>query len=80
MSGIDRTQIVRIDCTNCRGTGHTAVGGVESLCEPCEGRGMLEREVPFKFETNGRRTKEEIADVFQLPVEQVNDIGHSTGE
>lgn len=80
--GIDRTQIVRIDCPECRGNGYTRKkGGVEEeMCVKCEGAGTLEKEIPYKFESNGRVSLEEKADIFELPVDQVRDANHSTGE
>lgn len=78
--GLDRTQILRVDCNTCRGQGfiRSAVG--EEMCTTCGGNGVIEREVPYKFESNGRWTKEEVAEAFEMPVDQVKDAGHSTGE
>lgn len=80
MSGLDRTQILRIDCNTCKGKGYTTVAGAESVCASCEGRGTMEKEVPYKFESNGRWEKDELAEVFELPVDQIVDAGHSAGD
>lgn len=80
-SGLDRTQILRIDCPTCKGHGYIRDSMmVESICGACEGKGALEREMPYKFETNGKWEKEEIAEAFEIPVEEVKDGGHSTGD
>lgn len=76
MSGIDRTQVVRIDCTTCKGNGYVRNGAAESMCEKCGGGGVLEREVPYKFETHGVLTDEEKAEIFEMPVDQIEDKGH----
>lgn len=80
--GIERTQVLRIDCNDCRGNGYKrdAKTNVESPCDKCEGRGQLEKEVNFKFETGGKWSPEDLAEVFEIPVEQIRDTGHSTGE
>ncbi|OLS15984.1 MAG: hypothetical protein RBG13Loki_0361 [Promethearchaeota archaeon CR_4] len=80
MTGIDRTQILRIDCNTCKGKGYETTSEGERACSSCEGRGTTEKEVPFKFETNGRWEKEEIAEAFELPVDQITDAGHSAGD
>lgn len=80
MSGIDRTQILRIDCPLCKGHGYVRGALGEAPCDRCEARGVLENEVPFKFETNGRHTREEVADAFGIGVDEVRDEGHSNGE
>lgn len=78
MSGIDRQEILRIDCPTCFGNGYTGQGPSETMCNACGGSGMLERSVPFKFD--GKRSKEEIATAFGLPVGQIRDTGHSAGD
>lgn len=80
MSGIDRQQILRVDCNTCKGKGYVTEAGSERVCGSCEGRGTIEKEVPYKFESNGRWEKEEIAEVFELPVDQIVDAGHSAGD
>lgn len=80
MGGPDRKQILRIDCTTCRGNGYTTTGGSESACEKCSGSGQLEKEVGYKFETMGRWTNEEIAEVFGIKVDEVKDVGHDAPE
>ncbi len=80
--GLDRTQVVRIDCPECKGNGYVREKGgtTESMCMKCEGAGTLEKEIPYKFETNGRISSDEKAEIFDLPVEQVSDGGHSIGD
>lgn len=80
MSGIDRKQILRIDCNTCKGRGYVIASDGEQVCSTCQASGSLEKEVPYKFESNGRWNKEELAEVFEVPVEQVVDAGHSAGE
>lgn len=80
MSGIERVQILRIDCSTCKGRGYETVTTGERACSACEGRGVIEKEVPYKFESNGRWEKDELAEVFELPVEQIVDAGHSAGD
>lgn len=80
MSGIDRKQILRIDCNTCKGKGYVTKPTGEEACEACGGSGTLEKEVPFKFETNGKWSNEEKAEAFEIPVDQVVDAGHSTGD
>lgn len=76
MSGIDRKQTLRIDCNNCHGNGYIRAGGGEESCVVCEGRGVIEKEVPYKFETNGKWDREELADVFEIDPSDVSDKGH----
>ena len=78
--GIERTQILRIDCVTCRGKGYVQKATCEELCEKCEGRGQLEKEVSYKFDTGGRWGKEEIATLFEVSVDEVKDEGHSNGD
>lgn len=83
MSGIDRTQILRIDCPKCHGNGYIRTPQGEEACPEeagCGGSGVITREVPYKFETHGRYSKEEIAEHFGVSTEDVKDGGHSTGE
>lgn len=82
MSGIDRTEILRRDCPTCRGNGFVTKPTGEESCAPCNGSGMIEKEVPYKFDTNGRRTPEELADIWEVPVEDIAaiDKGHSVGD
>lgn len=72
--GVDRTEILRMDCPPCHGNGYIARNGGEEFCEDCGGTGMLEKEVPFKFD--GERTVEEKAEAFGVSVEQYRDAGH----
>lgn len=80
MTGIDRTQYLRIDCPSCRGKGYVQTATGEESCGKCDGSGLLEKEVPFKFESNGKWDREDIAEVFEIPVEQVVDKGHDGGD
>lgn len=64
MSGIDRKEILRIDCPTCHGNGYTGVVEVsEVVCERCGGSGMLEKEVPFKFD--GERSAAELQEIWK---------------
>lgn len=76
MSGPDRTQVLRIDCPGCHTKGYTEKDGLQSLCERCEGTGMLEKEVGYKFETRGHWSAEEKAEIFDMPVDEISDSGH----
>jgi len=58
----DRTEFLRRDCSTCRGNGYVTVAGDETMCNDCGGSGIIEKEVPFKFD--GKRTEEEINDIF----------------
>lgn len=78
MSGLDRTEVIRRDCPDCHGNGYKNVGGVESLCGMCGGAGVLEKEVPFKFD--GKRSREETAELWEIPVDELSDKGHSAGD
>lgn len=82
MSGIDRKQTLRIDCTVCQGKGYVkrAATNDEIYCEKCEGRGSLEKEVGYKFESHGKWSREEIAEEFGISADQVRDEGHSNGD
>lgn len=89
MSGVDRTQVLRIDCPQCKGKGYKGTSGAETPCNGpseeagatgCGGSGVLEREVGFKFETQGKWSVEEKAEAFGIPVEEVRDADHSTGD
>ncbi len=77
MSGIDRTQILRIDCRACKGAGFVRAQTGETSCNACGGTGLEEKEVPYKFDTNGRFTQEEKAEAFGLPIDQISDKGHA---
>lgn len=61
---LNRQQIIRIDCPTCRGNGFFMKDGAETFCELCDGTGSKEKAIPFKFETNGRLTQEEIKQEF----------------
>lgn len=76
MSGLDRKQTLRIDCNACRGNGFKSTPTGEETCSACEGSGQLTKEVDFKFHTGGKWEKEEIAEAFGIPVDQVKDDGH----
>lgn len=80
MSGVDRKQFLRIDCPECHGNGYVTKNGAEQSCEKCGASGLLEKEVAYKFDTNGYHTPEEVAEAFGIPVEQVKDKGHSVGD
>ena len=60
--GLNRTEILRRECTGCRGNGYRVINGVEQTCETCEGRGEEHKEVPYKFD--GRRSPEEIEEAW----------------
>lgn len=77
MSGIDRTQILRIDCRACHSKGYVMTSTGETSCNACGGTGMEEREVPYKFESQGKWTKEETAQAFEIDVDDVKDEGHA---
>lgn len=61
--GIDRTEFVRKECPACKGNGYKPVGMTEELCECCGGFGLIEKEVPYKFD--GPRTQAEIDAIFK---------------
>lgn len=75
----ESTQTLRIDCPDCRGNGYTRGQASEVICERCAGGGLLEKEVPFKAETRGRWTREEVAEVFGLEPTFIKDASHSAG-
>lgn len=79
MAGIDRTEILRIDCNACSGRGYKETPTGQESCETCGGSGMLEKEVPFRHDIKERRSVEEVAEIFGIPVEQVKDKGHDAG-
>lgn len=73
--GIDRTEILRRDCPTCKGKGYVSQSGGESSCEPCGGAGLLEKEVPFKFD--GSRSLEEVAELWGVDdPSEIEDKGH----
>jgi len=78
--GINRQQILRIDCMVCKTRGYIVENNQETTCPKCGGSGVLEKEVPFKFESQGRWDKDEIAEAFEIPVDQVQDRGHDGGD
>lgn len=78
--GIDRQQTLRIDCIDCKGNGYVQKGAEQEMCKRCDGSGLLERDVPFKFETNGVWDRDEIANIFEVLPDQVVDKGHDGGE
>lgn len=80
MSGIDRMQTLRIDCPDCVSKGYIQKGAEQELCQRCGGSGMLERDVPFKFETGGKWDKDDVASAFEISPDQVVDRGHDGGE
>jgi RecJ-like exonuclease len=80
MSGVDRTQILRRDCPSCQGKGYVVGSTGEAPCEACQGVGLLEKEVPYKFDTLGKRTQEEEAAEWGIPVEELKDAGHAEQE
>lgn len=69
---------MRRDCNACKGRGYQTKATGEEACEDCGGMGLLEKEVPYKFD--GPRSKEEIAEAFGIPLEQYVDAGHSRGD
>lgn len=81
MAGIERKQILRRDCPGCRGNGYVTIsGGEERTCERCGGAGVLELEVDYKFDTHGKRTREEEAEAWGVDPSEIVDSGHSTGD
>lgn len=80
MSGIDRQQTIHVDCPKCHSRGYIETNGIQEMCASCEGAGILSKDIPYKFETRGNLTKEEIAQEFDLPLDEVKDSGHDDGE
>lgn len=84
MSGLDRTEILRRDCPDCRGNGFIVKNGAQEVCGTCGGSGLLEKEVPYDFENDrkGRRPADELAEIWEVDPEEVPNIdkGHSTGD
>lgn len=78
--GLDRKQIIRMDCPTCTARGYVVSNGSETSCEACGGSGLREKEIPFKFETNGKLSKEELAQEFGVSTDQFKDEKHSTGD
>lgn len=62
MSGIDRTEILRRECPDCKTNGFIIVSGEEQPCTKCGGHGMIEKTVPYKFD--GPREEEELDEIF----------------
>lgn len=62
MSGIDRKEILRRDCPECKTKCFIIVNGEEQVCTLCSGYGVIEKEVPYKFD--GPRDTEEIDAIF----------------
>ena len=73
-------QTIRVDCPSCKGHGYNATAAGETMCTQCEGAGELQKDVPYKFETHGKWTNDEKAEVFGLPLSEVRDAGHSAGD
>lgn len=85
MSGLDREEILRRDCPRCKGNGYiTLPSGAQDSCPDCEGSGLIEKTVPYNFENDrkGKRPDEELAEIWDVPEEEVPNIdkGHSTGD
>jgi DnaJ-class molecular chaperone len=81
MSGLDRKQTLRRDCGTCNGRGYKNSAAGEEMCDQCGGSGMLELEVPYKFDTDGKRTLEEEAQEWGIPVEELRGSrGDTTNE
>lgn len=72
----DRKEILRRDCPTCKGNGYVVAGGSETACSECGGAGLLEKEVDYKHD--GPRTPEELAEIWEVPVEDLDKIdrGH----
>lgn len=77
---MERTQTLRIDCPQCHGKGYIERNGVQDTCDRCEGAGMLQKEVSYKFETQGRWSQNELAEEFGMSPSEISDSGHSSGE
>jgi len=73
---LDRKQIIRMDCQTCRGNGFFMKEGNEAFCEDCNGVGSREKEIPFRFETNGRLTEDEVKQEFE---DSAQDFRPNTG-
>ncbi len=79
-ANLNRTKILRRDCPRCKGNGYIEGPGGQEVCPEeggCGGSGLLEKEVPYKFETEGRLEPEEIAEAWELPADQIIDKGHA---
>lgn len=63
-----------MDCPACKGNGYVVEAGQELPCSECAGKGLLEKEVPYKFD--GPRTKEEKAAIFGVSEADYKDEGH----
>jgi hypothetical protein len=57
----NRNEILRIDCTRCRGNGYITTQDGEEPCPTCGGVGQREKKVPWKPEGYSR---DEVADIF----------------
>lgn len=74
----NRVEVLRRDCLKCNGRGYINGSSGEEVCpegEGCGGSGLIAKEVAFKFD--GKRSREEIANEFGIPVEQLKDDGHA---
>jgi DnaJ-class molecular chaperone len=60
--GLERTEILRKDCSSCNGNGYIDGPHGQEGCMACGGSGMIEKEVPFKFD--GVRTQDEIDGIW----------------
>lgn len=76
---MDRTQTLRIDCPICKTRGYIESSQGQEMCTRCEGSGLLEKEVPYKFETQGRWDLHEKAAEFGIEVDEASDSGHDDG-
>lgn len=77
---VDREQTIRIDCPTCHHNGYVVKNGVEDMCDQCSGSGMLEKVVPYKYETRGVWSRDELADQFGVEADAIRDSGHSSGD
>lgn len=73
--GFLRKEILYRDCPTCRGNGYVVRGGSEEACDACGGKGLLEKEVEFKFD--GPRSAEELAEIWDVPASEIVDRGHA---
>lgn len=63
---INRDEIIRHDCPQCRGQGYKVeqATGAEAPCDNCEGSGMIELTLPYRHDL-GARLPEEIKEEFR---------------